>query len=341
MTEQFFLTKSHSLAKKYLTKTLFKKLRNKKTSSGYTISNAINSGISNPDSDIGIYAGDAESYEVFSEIFDPVIEEYHSFTKEKNHINDFSFSSLKPLDPENKYIISTRIRVARNLDGFPFTPFISRDQRNQVEQSVLQATTNLPKELQGMYFPLKTIFKSDVEFLKSSYFPKKGDRFQKAAGIMRDFPDSRGVFLADNQEFMIWINEEDHLRIISMDSGSDLAGTFNRLCLGINALEKDLKFSISNKYGYLTSCPSNIGTSMRASVHIKLPGINQQKELMNKIAKQYGLQIRGTSGEKSSIEKSVFDISNKHRLGVTEHDCLALLSKGIQELIEIEKKLIL
>jgi protein-arginine kinase len=137
---------------------------------------------------------------------------------------------------------------------------------------------------------------------------------------------------------MIWVNEEDHLRIISMEPGSDLAETFNRLSVAIKILEQNLKFSFNYKYGYLTSCPSNIGISMRASVHIKLPRLNKQKELLYKTAKQYKLQVRGTSGEKSSIENSIFDISNKQRLGISEKDCLDILSKGIQKLISLEKQ---
>ena len=338
MMEKLFPSKSHSLVKKHLSESIFKKLEKRKTSSGYTLNHAIQSGILNPDSDIGIYAGDTETYKIFSEIFDLIIADYHSFTQKNQHISDLSFSNLPSLDPDNKYIISTRIRVARNLDGFPFTTFISAIKRHQIEQLIIEAAKNLSTDFKGKYFPLKDILNSKTPSLKTNLFPKEGDRFQEAAGITRDFPDSRGVFLSDNKKFMIWINEEDHLRIISMESGSDLAATFNRLSIAIKILETNLKFSFCKKYGYLTSCPSNIGISMRASVHIKFPKLNNQKELLYKTAEQHKLQIRGTSGEKSSIDNCIFDISNKQRLGITEKDCLDILSKGIQELIVLEKK---
>ena len=339
MTEQFFLNNSHSLIKKHLSKALFEKLKNKKTSSGYTLSHAIHSGILNLDSDIGIYAGDAASYDTFSEIFDLIIADYHSFTQEKRHITDISYCNLPPLDPESKYIISSRIRVARNIDNFPFTPFISSDQRYKVEQLIIEATKKLPKNLQGKYFQLKDILNSTTNPMKTNFFPKKGDRFQKAAGITRGFPESRGVFIAEDKKFMIWINEEDHLRIISLESGSDIANTFNRLSVAIKILEKNLRFSFNSKHGYLTSCPSNIGISMRASVHIKLPKLCNQQELLYKTAEESGLQIRGTSGEKSSIEDFIFDISNKQRLGISEKNCLTILSKGIHRIISLEKQL--
>jgi creatine kinase/arginine kinase len=339
MTEQLFQSNSNSLVKKHLSKVIYEKLKNKKTAFGYTLKHAIYSGIKNPDSDIGIYAGDTESYQVFSEIFDLIIADYHALTQNKHHKTDLSFSNLPSLDPENKYIISSRIRVARNLDKYPFTTFISRDQRSHVEQLILKSLTNLPPSLKGEYFQLKDILESKKKLLKSNYFPKKGDRFQEAAGITRDFPDSRGVFISDNQNFMIWTNEEDHLRIISMDSGSDIAKTFNRLSAAITTLEKMLNFSFSSRYGYLTSCPSNVGIAMRASVHIKLPKFYKQKELLNKTAKKYKLQIRGSSGEKSNIVNSVFDISNKQRLGISEQQCLTILSAGVQKLISIEKQI--
>ncbi len=125
-----------------------------------------------------------------------------------------------------------------------------------------------------------------------------------------------------------------------MEQGADIAGVFNRLSMGMKFLEKKLKFSFSKKYGFLTTCPSNIGISMRASVHIKLPRLSEQNELLYKTADKYKLQIRGTYGEKSSIENSVFDISNKQRLGINEKDCLTILSKGVSKLIKIEKQLL-
>ena len=338
MTEPLFKNISHSLVKKHLSKTIFDKLKDRRTFRGYTLNHAIQSGISNPDSEIGIYAGDAETYKTFSEIFDLIIADYHSFTKQECHTTDLTFSNLPSLDPDNRYIVSTRIRVARNLKGFPFTTFISSNERYQVEQLIIDATKNLPKNLQGEYFPLIDILTSKTMPMKINFFPKKGDRFQEAAGITREFPDSRGVFLSHNKKFMIWVNEEDHLRIISMESTSDLAGTFNRLSAAIKIIEKNLQFSFSKKYGYLTSCPSNIGISMRASVHIKLPKLYKQKELLYKTAEQYRLQIRGTSGEKSDIENFIFDISNKQRLGISEKNCLTILSKGIQKIIALEQQ---
>ena len=138
---------------------------------------------------------------------------------------------------------------------------------------------------------------------------------------------------------MIWVNEEDHLRIISMESSSDISGVFNRLCLGLGHLSTRLEFAFDKRYGFLTSCPTNIGTAMRAGVHIRLRKLKKNQTLLNNLVAQYQLQIRGTHGEKTSVEKGVFDISNKQRLGISETRIIQNLHSGLAAIIEAEKNL--
>ena len=102
-------------------------------------------------------------------------------------------------------------------------------------------------------------------------FNIEGDRFLQAAGVTRDWPSGRGVFMNRAKTFLVWINEEDHLRIISMEPGADVASVFERLTRGAAFLEKFITFNRNDHLGYITSCPSNLGTGLRASVHIKLP----------------------------------------------------------------------
>ncbi|ORC88158.1 arginine kinase, partial [Trypanosoma theileri] len=129
----------HSLLKKYLTKEVFDELKDKKTSMGATLMDVIQSGVANLDSGIGLYAPDAESYKVFAALFDPVIEEYHQGFKpsDKQPPKDFGdLSTLVDVDPENKYVISTRVRCARNLDGYPFNPLLKKEQYEEIESRV-------------------------------------------------------------------------------------------------------------------------------------------------------------------------------------------------------------
>ncbi|MCP4021288.1 MAG: arginine kinase [Desulfobacteraceae bacterium] len=335
MDYPIFSDESKSLIKKHLTFDRFHALKNKKTDNGFTFAKAIRSGIANPDSDVGIYAGDAQTYETFSRVLKPIILDYHSVSNNVCHTSDFSKSTLPLMDPENIYILSTRIRVARNLNGFPFTPNISLVQRKKVEQKITRALASLDKDFKGIYAPLNNLPPKDGRIQKG--FPK-GDRFQDAAGINADFPKCRGIFHSHNKKFQIWAQEEDHLRIISMDQGSDMASIFNRLAKGLDQLENNLEFACHKQYGFLTSCPSNIGTSMRASVHIKLKKLNRHPELLNEIITSHNLQARGTQGEKTQISQSVFDISNHRRLGLTETQCIQDLFCGCRALIQAEKE---
>ena len=114
-------------------------------------------------------------------------------------------------------IISTRIRVGRNLAEVPLGPGISKEQRDWVETTVSGVLKTLTGELEGTYYPLKGMSKEDQEQLINDHFLfKEGDRFLAAAGLNREWPDGRGIFHNKEKTFLVWVNEEDQLRIISM-----------------------------------------------------------------------------------------------------------------------------
>ena len=331
-----------SMLCKYLTKEVFDELKDRKTPNGFTLEMAINSGVKNPDSSIGVYAGDKESYEVFDLLFDPIIQEYHGFGKNEKHVSDFDPNKLdidNP-DPKSELILSTRIRVGRNLDGFPLGTIISKEQRDEVEKIVSDTLKSFKGDLQGEYFPLKGMTSAVQEkLIKEHFLFKEGDRFLEAAGLNRDWPEGRGIFHNKKKTFLVWINEEDELRIISMQQGGDIKEVFVRLANAVNELEKDMKFLKSDHLGYITSCPTNLGTAMRASVHIKLPKLSQDKKLFKTVTDKFHLQIRGIHGEHSKSEGGIFDISNRRRLGISEVECVKDLYNGVKELISIERSL--
>jgi len=336
-------TKEHkSLMSKYLTKEIFEELKDKKTQNGFTINNIINSGVKNPDSGIGAYAGDKESYTTFESFFDPIIQEYHGFSKDdmhKTNLNPDDLNAINP-DPENQYIISTRIRVGRNLEEFPLGPAITNEQREKIQVKITDALNSLDEDLQGHYFSLDTLSDEDRDTLiKDHFLFKEGDRFLETAGLNRNWPKNRGIFHNIDKTFLVWVNEEDQLRIISMQKGGDIKEVFTRLITAVSKLEKTMKFSFSKHLGYITSCPTNLGTAMRASVHIKLPKLALDMVRYKEITDKYFLQIRGTDGEHSQSSGGVYDISNKRRLGVTEVQCVQDMYDGIVELIKVEKSL--
>jgi creatine kinase/arginine kinase len=327
---------------KHLTKEVFEALKDKKTANGFTLQQAINSGVVNLDSGIGVYAGDAESYELFSSLFDPIIKEYHGFGKDDKHQSNLNPDDLNAPNPDidDKYIISTRIRVGRNVANLPLGPAISKEQRNAIESQVSTALNNLTGNLSGTYYPLQGMSEAQSKQLISDHFLfKAGDRFLEAAGLNRDWPEGRGIYHNDEKTFLVWINEEDQLRIISMQMGGDIKEVFERLMSAVEVIEKEVPFAYSEHLGYLTSCPTNLGTAMRASVHIKLPKLSQDMNAFEAIADEYHLQIRGIHGEHSQSEGGIYDISNKRRLGVTEVQCVQDMYDGVVALICKEKNL--
>lgn len=331
-----------SLLSKYLTKEVFEELKDKTTPWGFTLNDAIASGVQNSDSGIGVYAGDIESYSIFSSLFDPIIKEYHGFEKKDLHISNLNADDLNAPnpDPENKYILSTRIRVGRNIANIPLGPAISQEQRNEVENQASKALTSLEGKLQGKYYPLDGMSEEVAHKLIEDHFLfKAGDRFLEAAGLNRQWPKGRGIYHNDEKTFLVWVNEEDQLRIISMQKGGDIKEVFQRLTSAISKIEEKIEFSYNKHLGYITSCPTNLGTALRASVHIKVPNLANDYERFEKITNKYHLQIRGINGEHSQSLGEVYDISNKRRLGVTEVQCVQDMYDGVVELIKVEKDL--
>jgi len=194
--------------------------------------------------------------------------------------------------------------------------------------------------LVGKYYPLDSMSTSDRESLISNHFLfKAGDRFLEVAGLNRDWPYSRGIFHNNDKTFLVWINEEDELRIISMQAGGDIKQVFTRLLQGVSKISEKCDFAYNDHLGFITSCPTNLGTAMRASVHIKLPNLAKQLTEFESIASEYNVQIRGVHGEHSASEDSVYDISNKRRLGVTEVECVQDMYDGVVAMISREKEL--
>ena len=137
----------------------------------------------------------------------------------------------------------------------------------------------------------------------------------------------------------MWVNEEDQLRIISMQPGSDIREVFERLSRGIAGIEKEAKFAQDEHLGYITSCPTNLGTGLRASVHIRLPKLGNKKEEFEAIAAKYQVQIRGAHGEHSETDDHVYDISNLRRLGLSEVNLVQDMYNGVKAMIKREKEL--
>ncbi|CAG9826134.1 unnamed protein product [Diabrotica balteata] len=247
-------------------------------------------------------------------------------------------SSIGNLDPNQEHIVSTRIRCCRSVEGYPFNPGLTEELYQKLEERVTAALKDLPGELSGQYIALRDMTSEQQQQLIDDHFLfKEGDRFLEAANSNRYWPTGRGIYFNHNKTFLVWVNEEDHIRIISLQQGGNLGEVYARWVLAVTTLEKKLKYIRSDRFGYLTFCPTNLGTTIRASVHIKVPKLAADMNKLNSIASSYNLQVRGTRGEHTEAEGGVYDISNKRRLGLTEIDVIKEMYSGIQEIIRLEK----
>jgi len=344
------LSKHNNWMAKCLTEEIYNKLRDKVTPNGITLDTCIQTGVDNPGHPfiytVGCVAGDEESYDVFAEFMDPVIEGRHGgYTKDKKHVTNMNPEDLKGGDLDPNYVLSCRVRTGRSIRGFCLPPSCNRGERRAVEEIAKKALSNLDGDLKGKYYPLSTMTEADQDQLIADgfLFDKPVSPLLISAGMARDWPDARGIWHNDAKNFLVWINEEDHYRVISMEKSANMRSVFKRFCEGINKVESLIKqdgyeFMWNEHLGYVLTCPSNLGTGLRGGVHVKLEKLSKHDKF-DDILKTLRLQKRGTGGVDTAAEGGTFDISNADRLGFSEVELVQGVVDGVNLLIEMEKKL--
>jgi protein-arginine kinase len=226
----------------------------------------------------------------------------------------------------------------------------TNDQRVGVENLMKGAFAKFTGDLAGNYYPLTGMDEKIRQQLVDDHFLfMSGDPNLKVAGMERDWPEGRGIFHNAAKTFLVWVNEEDQLRIISMEMGGDVRGVFERLARGIKTVGDSVKaesgkeFQLSEKFGFIHSCPTNLGTGMRASVHVDLPGWTKDSiDALKARCEVLSVQPRGTRGESGGQTGHTYDISNKHRLGHSEVELVQTMIDGVNTLykedLELQKK---
>ena len=313
-------------------------------------------GIKNPDSQMGSYAMNPQDYDIFSPMLDPMIRDFHAIPPEIeiSQKHDWNTNAetcdLGEIDPRLKDI-SMRVRVARNVSSFPLPGAMTKEQRIAFENIAAKAFIKLGEDpdFGGHYLSITPDSPNEIDRAEydrrvnahQMFKDMSADPYLNAAGISSDWPYGRGIYISRDEDFLVWVGEEDHLRIMAMQHGGDLNALFKRLSVGLECMEKLLPdFATSKHYGNVTSCPTNLGTGMRASLHMKLPVLTsngQNIEPLKQVAKSLGLAVRGAGGEHSDAGKGgLVDISPIARLGVTEVDIMRCLYNGAAHLWTIE-----
>lgn len=349
-----------SLMSKVLTQELFDKLKDVKSSKGYTLSNAIMTGVVTPHLMCGATAGDEECWELFKDLYYPIIKAWHDYDAyTSKHPVDLDPSKLVFSDEQRalfaEYVSSTRIRAARNISGFSLPTGATDADRAGVEEVLKQAFNGLTGELAGTYYELGKLTDEQTKFLLDRGFLFQiptAKNLLTGAGAARSWPNNRGIFHNEAQTALAWVNEEDHCRIISMELGGDIPSVFTRFCALSDALKasaeaNNTKLMWNETLGFLGTCPTNLGTGLRASVMVCLPEFNklmegdnhEDKELLEKVCSAYDLQPRGSAGEHSPAVGAKFDVSNKQRLGQSEVQLVQKMIDGVTKVIALEKRL--
>eukprot|EP00747_Dinoflagellata_sp_TGD_P135492 gnl/TRDRNA2_/TRDRNA2_175465_c6_seq88.p1 gnl/TRDRNA2_/TRDRNA2_175465_c6~~gnl/TRDRNA2_/TRDRNA2_175465_c6_seq88.p1 ORF type:complete len:478 (+),score=122.35 gnl/TRDRNA2_/TRDRNA2_175465_c6_seq88:140-1435(+) len=347
-----------------LTKEMYDKFKDDKTALGVTFDKCIKGGVDRaklgPEwnvGKIGLLFGDAECVEKFAEIVHPIIVDRHGNPKLPHPPPNLDGSKL--LDHsiiDEKYVISTRVRTGRSISGFPLPPSISKDQRNELEALVVKALMGIGGELKGDYYPLagSTTYapkptgidkETEERLVKDHFLFQEPDEPMLLSWRMeRDWPHGRGIFHNDAKTALVWVNEEDHLRIISMQKGYNIRQVFDRFGSLVKAVEAACKGSgrgleIHPMYGNILSCPSNCGTGLRASMMIKIPNASKQPNFKKWLADRK-LQARGSGGFASAAkDDGIRDVSNVDRMGKDEVTLVNEMIQGVADLIKWEKEL--
>jgi protein arginine kinase len=226
-------------------------------------------------------------------------------------------------------VLSTRIRLARNLSTAPFPGRATSAQRSDVLAKCKSMIGQLKEMKGGYFFDSKAL--SDLE--KQTLV----ERHLISRELCEGTPGS-GVYIRKDQSCSVMINEEDHLRIQILKSGFSLKSAWRQVDAFDTNLEQTLDVAFSPEHGYLTACPTNLGTGLRASVMMHLPGlaISGQMERVVRAVNQLGIAVRGLFGEGSDATGHIFQISNQQTLGESEDEILSRLGNVLKTIIDHE-----
>lgn len=352
-------SKHNNYMSQSLTKEIYEQLREKVTPNGYTLDLAIQTGVDNPGHPfimtVGMTLGDEETYETFKPLFDSVIAKRHNgYAPEDIHKADLDYKKLENAKFDPKFVRSSRVRTGRSIRGLGLPTYCTRAERREVEKLFKTATGRLQDDLAGEYKALFDMEEKEIEDYIDQHllYDKPVSPLLIASGMARDWPDGRGFFINKDKTLVVWVNEEDHSRIVSMQQGDqgtggcDMYAVFERFCRAINAIEVELKkdgyeYMFSDHLGYILTCPSNLGTGIRAGCHVKLKLLQKHEEFKNLLGK-LRLQKRGTGGVDTNTgnDEGWCDISNADRMGYSELQLVQNVVNGIHLFCKMEDALL-
>jgi protein arginine kinase len=236
---------------------------------------------------------------------------------------------LRGTGPESDIVMCSRIRLARNLADFSFTNRASRGEKSEIESNVRSAIGNTAVDL--VYLDVNGMPALDRQFLRERQLISR--ELECAEG-------PRGVAIGPQENVAIMVNEEDHLRIQVMLSGLSLHDVWDRINNLDDQLEEHLAYAYSSQLGYLTACPTNVGTGIRVGVMLHLPALVQTKniEKVFRALQKINLAVRGLYGEGTQAFGDFYQISNQQTLGKSEVELIRILTDVVPQVIRYERE---
>lgn len=251
-----------------------------------------------------------------------------------SQINDFLWNFGSWLTSEDQFsdvIISSRIRLARNIKGYPFPSKAGVEDLSKLIRKVRRACGKCQTLNNANYFELENLSTWD-----SKYFVER--RLASPQFIDNSYPSL--LVVGHNEALSIMVNEEDHLRIQCIEAGLGINSAWKNISRVDDELEEFLNFSYSNKFGYLTACPTNIGTGLRVSIFVHLPALSMRDEVSDALKELHASEIavRGFYGEGSEPIGNIFQVSNQITLGRAENNVIDRLVAIARQLVNKERK---
>jgi protein arginine kinase len=222
---------------------------------------------------------------------------------------------LRGSGPMSEIVISSRIRLARNVSGYPFLTRCSKSKRQELEQKIRDTILESRLSPKTLYVDLESAPEVDRLLLVERHLISKPHK---------DAQGARGVAVGENETLAIMVNEEDHLRIQVLRSGLQLEEAWEQINAVDDQLEASLDFAFNARFGYLTACPTNVGTGLRVSVMLHLPALRLTSEIEKvfRAAKEMRLAVRGLYGEGTEATGDFYQISNQTTLGKSEDEII-------------------
>jgi len=232
--------------------------------------------------------------------------------------------------PLSDIVISSRIRLARNLAGFKFLTKCSKTQKDEILKILKRALMSLELDQGSFYISIDEASVLDRDLLVERHLISRHHAHGKGP---------RGAVIARNELFTAMINEEDHLRIQVFKPGLQLEQCWHQINSIDDQIEKKVDYAFSTRFGYLTACPTNLGTGIRVSVMLHLPGLkmtNQIEKFLN-ATRDMNLAVRGLYGEGTEAVGDFYQLSNQVTLGISEDDIIEIFTNNIiPKIVEYE-----